>query len=404
MVDAIPDISSPRQRIVITAVLSAIVALLYGVPAFALFPVGLVDGPAWPGAVTASGLTIVAVAGVVQIVAMLRATVTGHSDLAAKIGYPMLGVAWLLFSWALLLLPLRLVLALTGVEAAPRSRIVAITLVAVVVGLTAVGLREAFRLPRVRRQDVTIARLPAALDGLTIAVLADTHFDAYRRPGWSHRLVELVNSLQPDVVVHAGDLADGSVDQRRDQVDALAEVVASDRVYIAGNHEYYSDAPSWLRHMEELGWTVLVNAHHRVERAGTDLVVAGIDDPTGTGLSGHGPDLDAALAGVPADAPVVLLAHQPLEVRRAVARAAAGQSPVDLQISGHSHGGQIWPFHYLVRTQQKALQGLSRHGEVQLWTTRGAGFWGPPLRVFAPSEVSLLTLRTRGGGTTVSAG
>jgi predicted MPP superfamily phosphohydrolase len=162
-------------------------------------------------------------------------------------------------------------------------------------------------------------------------------------------------------------------------------------VYVTGNHEYFGEAQAWLDHMAELGWTPLHNRNLVVERGGDRLVLAGIDDATalGSGLPGHGANLADALSGVDPELPVLLLAHQPQQVRHA---AAAG---IDLQVSGHTHGGQIWPFHHLVRVDQPSVQGLSRHGErTQLYTTRGTGFWGPPLRVFAPSEISLLILRT----------
>ncbi len=162
------------------------------------------------------------------------------------------------------------------------------------------------------------------------------------------------------------------------------------RVYVTGNHEYYgNDAQGWLDHMQDLGWEPLHNRHVTVERGGDRLVFAGVDDLTakGSGREGHGEDHAAALAGVDPELPVVLLAHQPKQITGAV---AAG---VDLQISGHTHGGQIWPFNFLVRIDQPAVHGLSRHGErTQLYTSRGTGFWGPPFRVFAPSEITLLTL------------
>jgi predicted MPP superfamily phosphohydrolase len=162
------------------------------------------------------------------------------------------------------------------------------------------------------------------------------------------------------------------------------------RVYVTGNHEYFSEAQGWLEYMDRIGWSVLHNRHIVVERGGDRMVIAGVDDATakGSGLVGHGADLDAALAGAEAGLPIVLLAHQPKQVAHAV---AAG---VDLQVSGHTHGGQIWPFHFLVRLEQPVVHGLSRHGRrTQLYTSRGTGFWGPPFRIFAPSEITLLTLR-----------
>ncbi len=141
--------------------------------------------------------------------------------------------------------------------------------------------------------------------------------------------------------------------------------------------------------MTSIGWQPLHNQHETVTRGGDRLVIAGIDDPTGVGLPGHGPDLRTALAGADRTVPVVLLAHQPKQITDT---AAAG---IDLQISGHTHGGQIWPFHYLVRLDQPVVAGLSSHGaNTQLYTSRGTGFWGPQLRVFAPSEITVLVLRT----------
>ncbi len=162
------------------------------------------------------------------------------------------------------------------------------------------------------------------------------------------------------------------------------------RVYVTGNHEYYGEAAGWLRYMAGIGWDVLHNKHIVVERGGDQLIVAGVDDATARGSSvpGHGADLDGALAGTDPSLPVLLLAHQPKQVPDAV------RAGVDLQVSGHTHGGQIWPFNALVRLDQPVVQGLSSHGErTQLYASRGTGFWGPPFRVFAPSEITVLTLR-----------
>jgi hypothetical protein len=248
------------------------------------------------------------------------------------------------------------------------------------------------RVPRTRAVDVVIPRLGKALDGLKVVVLADTHYGPINRRRWSERVVAAVNAMQPDVVCHAGDLADGTVEQRKAQVDPLGDIVATEaKVYITGNHEYFSQAQNWLDHMGSLGWDPLHNRHHIVQRGGDQIVFAGIDDRTAasSGQAGHGADLPAALADIDADTPIVLLAHQPKQVT------TAAEGGVDLQISGHTHGGQIWPFHLLVRLEQGYLQGLSRiNARTQLYTSRGAGFWGPPFRVFAPSEISLLTLRS----------
>lgn len=372
---------SMATRLKAAAILCLIVGLLYGLPAWTLFSANTGWGLAtvgWLGA---------AVAAIGHLALTFRAMAGARRDREATVAFTLLGVIWMLFAWSVIALPVRGLLAVAGVPDPTRSRLIAVGLLVVVAVLSAYGVREAFRIPRVRRAEIMIAGLSAELDGLRVAVLSDTHFDALVRPDWTTRLSRLVNSLDPDVVVHAGDLADGSVAARADAVRPLGQISAPHRLYIAGNHEYYSGVGDWLQFMDELGWQVLRNRHAVISRGSGRLVIAGTDDPTGAG-SGSPPDLEAALVGAPAGAPVVLLAHQPSEIPRAVERGVA------LQISGHTHGGQIWPFALLVRLQQPVVHGLSRHGRTWLWTSRGAGFWGPPFRVFAPSEVSLLTLRS----------
>ncbi|MFE7801498.1 metallophosphoesterase [Nocardia sp. NPDC057440] len=313
-----------------------------------------------------------------------------QSDAASIVGDTLLGVMWVVFSWSVIGNVARVGLIVAGVEDPQRSRIVAVGVLAVAAGLTVWGIVEARRVPRVRTLEVSIPGLGRGLDGLRMVVITDTHFAALDRLRWSERVVEVVNAQQPDIACHAGDLADGSVAKRRAQVDPLGKVDAElGKFYITGNHEYFGDAPGWIEHMASIGWQPLHNQHETVGRGGDQLVMAGIDDPTGVGLEGHGPNLSAALAGVEPNTPIVLLAHQP---RQVVEAAAAG---VALQISGHTHGGQIWPFHYLVRLEQPVVAGLSRHGAgTQLYTSRGTGFWGPQLRVFAPSEITVLVLRS----------
>jgi predicted MPP superfamily phosphohydrolase len=313
-----------------------------------------------------------------------------QSDAASVVGDTLLGVMWVVFSWSVIGNIVGLGLAVAGVDNPARSRIVAIGVLAVAVALTVWGVIEARRVPRVRTREVSIPKLGPGLDGLRLVVITDTHFAALNRLRWSEQVVDVVNAQRPDIACHAGDLADGSVAKRRSQVDPLGKVEAElGKFYITGNHEYFGDAPGWIEHMASIGWQPLRNQHETISRGGDRLVMAGIDDPTGVGLDGHGPDLSAALGGVDPLLPVVLLAHQP---RQVVDAAAAG---VALQISGHTHGGQIWPFHYLVRFEQPVVAGLSRHGNgTQLYTSRGTGFWGPQLRVFAPSEITVLVLRS----------
>ncbi|ONI90012.1 metallophosphoesterase [Saccharothrix sp. ALI-22-I] len=381
-----PPRPSARRRVSFTAVLLTVTALLFWVPWTGL----LAPSADWPWPVQVIGTAFFVVTSVAFPLLLVRAHGRRHSDRAARIAHLMLGVAWVFFAWTLITHVLRLVLTVAGVDNPFRSRFVAVVLLVVGLALVGYGIREARRVPRIRRTDVVLPRLDRAFDGLTIAVLADTHYGAIDRTRWNEGTVAAVNELNADVVVHVGDIADGTVEQRRGQAAALGDVRARHRFYVSGNHEYLSNAQAWLEHMTELGWTSLHNQHRVLDRGDARLVFAGIDDITAahSGEPGHRADLDAAMAGADPDAPVVLLAHQPSEIPKAV---AAG---VDLQLSGHTHGGQIWPFHLLVRLQQPVLSGLSRHSDrTQLYTSRGAGFWGPPLRVFAPSEISLLTLR-----------
>ncbi len=375
-----------NRRVVFVAVLVTVLVLLHGLPWWRL-----VLTPDWPPPVTIIGTAVTVVALIGFPVAMIAGHGRRHIDGSAVLGDTWLGIVWQLFTWTVVGWVAGLMLALAGVPDPPRSRIVALSVLVVVAALCSWGYYQARRLPRVRRTDVTIDRLGAGLDGARIVLIADTHYGPINRTGWSARLAAAVNELRPDILVHAGDLADGSVDQRRGQVAPLGTAGAAlARVYITGNHEYFSGALEWVAHMEGLGWTVLHNRHVMVEHDGARLAVAGIDDLTaaGSGVPGHGADLPAALRGVDPDIPVILVAHQPKQVRAA---AAAG---VDLQLSGHTHGGQIWPFHLLVLAEQGALRGLSRPGEqTQLYVSRGSGFWGPPFRIFAPSEISVLTLR-----------
>ncbi|MDI6105517.1 metallophosphoesterase [Actinoplanes sp. NEAU-A12] len=369
--------------------LFAVLSLLFGVPWVTL----VWSGNAWPGVVFAGGTLLFT--GLVTVFPWLMFRGHGgHNDRAARIADTLLGVMWVLFTWSLIGQLAGLALLALGVEDPVRSRVVSAGVVAISAGLLLWGHHEAMRVSRVREIDVTLPRLGPGLDGLRVVLITDTHYGPIDRAAWSRGVTEVVNSLDADIVAHTGDIADGTVQERLEMAAPLADIRARfARVYVTGNHEYHSGALGWVEHMENLGWETLHNRHVVVTRGGDSLVVAGVDDRTagGSGLPGHRTDHEAALAGADPGLPVLLLAHQPQQIGDAVAHG------VDLQLSGHTHGGQMWPFHYLVRTDQPVLQGLSRHSErTQLYTSRGTGFWGPPFRIFAPSEITLLTLHAGG--------
>ena len=362
-----------------------VLALLFGVPWWTL-----VLAPAWPTAITVAGTVLVA-AALIGLPTLLFIGHGRHRDLPAAWGDALLGAIWVVFVWSIPGSALQMVLKIGGADDALWSRVVAGMVIATSATLLIWGYLEAMRVPRIRSVEVRLRRLGPGLDGLRVAMITDTHYGPINRARWSAAVVDRVNRLDADIVCHVGDIADGTVAVRLPQAAPLSSVTAPTRVYVTGNHEYFHEAQDWLDYMAGIGWDVLHNRHLIVERGGDRLVVAGVDDDTAaaSGVGGHGQDLATALTGADPALPVLLLAHQPKQIRHA---AAAG---VDLQISGHTHGGQIWPFHLLVRLDQPGVQGLSEHGDVtQLYTSRGTGFWGPPFRVFAPSEITLLTLRT----------
>ena len=377
----------PRRRWARLIPVFVIMALLLSVPWWTL----VAAGNHWPVWVTVVGSLGFAAVFVGLPAAMMLGHGRRHQDWAAVTGDVLLGAIWVLFVWSVLGQLLRLALALAGVDDPTRSRAVAGAVVVVVVALLAWGHFEAMRVPRTRRVEVTIPRLGAGLDGVRVVLITDTHYGPLNRARWSAGVAQRVNELDADILCHVGDIADGTATQRENQARPLASMRAGlARVYVTGNHEYISEAQGWLDYMHGIGWDVLHNRHIVIERGGDRLVVAGVDDATakGSGVDGHGANLQAALADSDSALPVLLLAHQPKQVPQAV------EAGVDLQVSGHTHGGQIWPFNFLVRLDQPVVQGLSSHSErTQLYTSRGTGFWGPPFRVFAPSEITVLTLR-----------
>ncbi len=382
--------SEPRRRpgraIRFALIITGVLLLLFGVPWWTLIG----SGNDWPTGVFGTGTIIFAAALLSFPALMFSGHGRRHRDGAARAADVLLGVVWVFFVWSIIGQVLTAVLWAAGVGPARyRLATAVVTLVAVVLLLW--GYAEAMRVPRVRRVEVSLPRLGPGLDGLRVVQLTDTHYGPINRERWSRGVTEVVNTLDADVVAHTGDIADGEVDARRAQAAPLGDIRAAlARVYVTGNHEYFSGAQRWVEHMASLGWEALHNRHLVISRGGDSLIVAGVDDRTaaGSGVPGHHTDHAAALAGTDPQLPVLLLAHQPQQLSGAV------EHGVDLQISGHTHGGQIWPFHYLVRLDQPVLQGLSRHSErTQLYTSRGTGFWGPPFRVFAPSEITLLILR-----------
>ena len=252
----------------------------------------------------------------------------------------------------------------------------------------ALGVFNARRTAPVKRVRVRIAGLPAALQGFRIVQISDIHVGPTIKKGYVQAIVDRVNALDPDLVAVTGDLVDGSVPELAAHVAPLARLRGREGVFlVTGNHEYYAGVHQWTAEFARLGLHVLHNTHVVLRRGDAQLVLAGVPDFGGHHFDRlHRSDPAAALAGAPVDAPKVLLAHQP---RTAPAAEKAG---FDLQVSGHTHGGQFFPWPLFVRLQQPYTYGLHQLGRLQVYVSRGTGYWGPPMRLFAPSEIAELTL------------
>lgn len=283
------------------------------------------------------------------------------------------------------------VAALTPV-AVPMATIVHASALAVPVItalVTAVGYLNARRVAAVRRVDVPIDTLPQALHGFTIAQITDLHVGPTIGRDHVEAIVVAVNELGADMVAITGDLVDGSVRQLASQIEPLTRLASRHGTFfVTGNHEYYSGAHAWLHELRRLGLNVLMNEHVVVEHDGAELVVAGVTDYGAHHFDpSHRSDPAAAIDGAPPSAAAkVLLAHQP---RSAIAAAEAG---FHLQLSGHTHGGQFLPWNWFVRLQQPFTAGLDRLDRLWVYTSRGTGYWGPPKRFGAPSEITCLRL------------
>jgi len=252
-------------------------------------------------------------------------------------------------------------------------------------GLTGYGFYQAVRDPSIVRVDVPLKNLPPALDGFTIAQITDVHVSSTIKRPFVERIVHLVNDLKPDMVALTGDLVDGSVHSLRPHVEPLNDLQSPHgRFFITGNHEYYSGVEQWIAETKRLGFDVLLNEHRVIEKDGASFVLAGVTDYSGGQHSeAHRTDPFKAYEGSPEGMPSVLLAHQPLSIYD------ASKAGFDYVISGHTHGGQYFPYHYLVALFQPFVKGLHRYQDTQIYVSKGTGYWGPQLRLGARSEITL---------------
>jgi predicted MPP superfamily phosphohydrolase len=254
----------------------------------------------------------------------------------------------------------------------------------------AVGMKSALGEVDVREVEVRLERLPRTLSGLTVIQFSDVHVGPTIGRRFIEHIVERANAAKPDIVAITGDLVDGSVEKLISQLAPLADLRPRFGVYfVTGNHEYYSGVDQWLPALAKLGVRVLRNERLTLGDRGGSIDIAGVDDASAHRFgSGHGADYERALSGSDPERELILLAHQPRQILPAVAAGAVG-----LQLSGHTHGGQIWPFGHVVGLVEPYVAGLHQHDpRTQIYVSRGTGYWGPPLRVGAPAEITKLVL------------
>lgn len=344
-------------------------------PAFDLSAVG------WTLAIT--GLVI---SSFLVPLALLARFVVTRQDLADRLSW-LGGLAMGLFSSVLVLTVLRDVVRLLA-DAPSLAEPTALAVVGLAGLATLIGYVNARRVARVVRVDIPLANLPPALAGFSIVQLSDIHVGPTIKGDYVQAIVDRVNQLDADLVVITGDVVDGSVDQLCAHTAPLGTLQSRHGSYVVtGNHEYYSGAAAWVREFERIGLRGLHNRHVVIAHRGARFVLAGVTDYSASAFdAAQASEPVAALAGSPPDLLRILLAHQP---RSAAAAEAAG---FDLQLSGHTHGGQFWPWNHFVALQQPFTAGLHRLGRLAVYTSRGTGYWGPPKRFGAPSEITLLRL------------
>lgn len=254
---------------------------------------------------------------------------------------------------------------------------------------TSYGVYEARRLPRILEVDIPIDGLEPGLDGFRIVQLSDIHVGPTIRKKMFERIVEATNDLKPDLIAITGDLVDGLVSSLWKDVEPITDLKAKHGVFFAtGNHEYYWDGPAWCEALSQNGINVLINEHRIIEHNGSRLLIAGCTDYTaGQHVKEHESDPEAAIANAAEHNASILLAHQPRSIFAAV------RAGFDLQLSGHTHGGQFWPWNMVIGLFHPFSVGLDKLEKTWIYVSRGTGYWGPPMRIGAPSEITVITLR-----------
>lgn len=309
-----------------------------------------------------------------------------------------IGMGWSFFVFALLMVAtllkdLLLILCFLtkqqSGQAIIRHRFTHALIALLSLGIASLGVHNAIQVPDVRSHAVTIPSLPSELEGLKVVQLTDLHISSLFPQVWTEQVVERVNALDPDLILITGDFIDGTTQDRANDVRPLSQLRARYGVYgILGNHEYYFNALDWKSHLESLGITMLYNQHQTLSIHDALLTLAGVTDESATRFHLPAPDLQAALQGAPTDVPIILLKHQPQNAQQ------SAQAGVDLQLSGHTHGGMVVGLDQIVkRANQGFVSGFYTVDNMQLYVSNGTALWnGFPVRLGVPPEITLFTL------------
>jgi hypothetical protein len=386
------------MRVMNFVVFLGVLSLLLIVVHFYLFTrvahyLSLADGPRKALALFLGAMFLLTIGGMTQIRSLPR-------ELASPL-------AWVVFTWmgvigfsfiSMITTDIVYVFSLTRASAATLDdperraalqRIFGMAALGATAVLSGYSTWNALRTIEVKPLSIALKRLPAAANGLCIAQLTDLHLGPTIDGKWLAQVVEKTNALNPDIIAITGDLVDGSVEHLGSFAAHLKDLRAKYGVYfVTGNHEYYSGVEEWVVYLRSLGIRVLRNERIALDLNGVRVDLAGVEDYGARHFPGEGPDLPKALAGRDSNVPVILLAHQPIAIKEAALHG------VDLQLSGHTHGGQIWPWTYLVYLQQPYIAGLHRHpgSDTQIYVSSGTGYWGPPMRLGTSAEITRITL------------
>jgi predicted MPP superfamily phosphohydrolase len=304
---------------------------------------------------------------------------------------------WLLFAGGEKLFSFAVDLFQSGEKVAAHSdperrrfliRSMSVGILTVAGGMTAYGLFQARRRPGVVDVSIPIPNLHDDLVGLRIVQITDIHAGLTVGKSFVETIVEQANELKADIIAFTGDLVDGSVKNLRDAVAPMQNLQARyGKYFITGNHEYYSGAAPWVEEAQRLGFTVLLNEHDVLKLGNAQLLLAGVTDYSGGNfLASHKSDPAKAVMNAPECDAKILLAHQPKTLHSAL------PLNFDLQISGHTHGGQFFPWNLVAAIDQPYISGLHKHEHMWVYVSRGTGYWGPPVRIAARSEITVLTL------------